>query len=229
MKFSIININTLFAVILILTSSSVLSYISIFGEILFGDLIWIGKFFLMVIVLINIFSLGFIIYKLRLIAVTNREIFIIYPLRFSIKKSKREEIKDIKWNKYIDARAIYYRQLSFKTEDGKSISICDKEFENLDAIAKSMGLNIKDNKKIEKLNIERAEANKFNQLINVLFAIFLTCSLIYISVKMETWNYKKIIFIGITSILMILLLVSNVGKYLMYKKTPTNKFFASGS
>lgn len=62
MKFGLVNINTLFVVLGILICSSVLSYISIFEGLLFGDLILIAKFFLVLIILINIIVIAFIIY-----------------------------------------------------------------------------------------------------------------------------------------------------------------------
>ena len=218
MKFSIININTLLVVLIILICSSILSYISIFDGLLFSDLILIAKFFLVVIIMINIFLMGFIIYKFRLITITNRKIFIVYPFRFLIIKSNLEDIRNIKWSNYIDAKAIYYRKLSFKTVNNKTITLCDKEFENLDFMAKSINTNIIDNRKIHKLNLERATSNKSTQLLNVFFAIFLTCVIIYVSIKMTNWNSTKLFWVGFLSFLTLNILCFNVKKYLTYKK-----------
>lgn len=217
MKFSLININTFFVVIIILICSSILSYISIFNGLLLGDLILIAKFFLVVVILLNIFIVGFIIYKFRIITIFSNEMFIIYPFRFLIIKSRKDNIKGIKWSNYIDAKAVYYRKLSFKTEKNKTITICDKEFENLDYIAKSLSLDV-ENKNLKRLNIDRAKANKSNQFINVLFAFFLFLSLIYVAVNIETWNFKKTIFFITTSIIAVFFLIFNIKKYLIYNK-----------
>ena len=222
MKCSIININTLLVVLTILIGSSVLSYVSIFDGLLLSDLIFIAKIFLVVIILINIILIGFIIYKFRLIIITKREIFIIYPFRFLIIRSELKKIKNIKWSSFIDAKGIYYRKLTFKTENDISIAICDKEFENVDFIAKSINPNIVDYEKFDKLNIERAKSNKSTQLYNVIFAIFLTCCVIYTSLKMANWNSTKLMYVGLLSIFTITILYFNVKKYLTYKKTAAN-------
>ena len=217
MKFSLINVNTFFVVIFILICSSILSYISIINELFFSDIILIAKFFLIIIILINIFMIGFVIFKFRVIVIYTNEMFLVYPFRFLIIKSRIDRLKGVKWSNYIDAKAVYYRKLTFKTENNKTITICDKEFDNLDFLAKSLSFNV-ENKNLEKLNIERAKANKSNQFFNVVFAIFLTCSLIYIAANMETWNYTKTIFYSITSIFVILFLIFNIKKYLIYDK-----------
>jgi hypothetical protein len=217
MKFSLTNVNAFFIVIIILICSSILSYISIFNGLLFSDLILVAKFFLVIIILVNIFMIGFVIYKFRVITIYSNEIRIIYPFRFLIIESRIDKLKGIKWSNYIDTKAVYYRKLSFKTENNKTITICDKEFENLDFLAKSLNFDV-ENKNLKKLNIERAKANKSNQFINVVFAIFLSCSLIYIAANMETWNYIKTIFYSITSIIVVFFLIFNIKKYLIYKK-----------
>jgi hypothetical protein len=217
MKFSLINVNTFFVVIIILICSSILSYISIFNGLLFNDLILVAKFFLVIIILINIFIIGFVIYKFRVITIYSNEMFLIYPFRFLIIKSRIDKIKGIKWSNYIDTNAVYYRKLTFKTENNKTITICDKEFENLDFLAKSLNFDV-ENKNLEKLNVERAKANKSNQFINVVFAIFLSCSLIYVAANMETWNYNKTIFYSITSIIVVFFLIFNIKKYSIYNK-----------
>jgi hypothetical protein len=217
MKFSLINVNTFFVVIIILICSSILSYISIFNGLLFNDLILVAKFFLVIIILINIFIIGFVIYKFRVITIFSNEMFLIYPFRFLIIKSRIDKIKGIKWSNYIDTNAVYYRKLTFKTENNKTITICDKEFENLDFLSKSLNFDV-ENKNLENLNIERAKANISNQFINVVFAIFLSCSLIYVAANMETWNYNKTIFYSITSIIVVFFLIFNIKKYSIYNK-----------
>ena len=217
MKFSLTNVNTFFIVFIILICSSILSYISIFNGLLFSDLILFAKFFLVIIILINIFMIGFVIYKFRLITIYSNDMFIIYPFRFLIIKSRIDKLKGIKWSNYIDTKAVYYRKLTFKTDNNKTITICDKEFENLDFLAKSLNFDV-ENKNLKKLNIERAKANKSNQFINVVFAIFLSCSLIYVAAYIETWNYIKTIFYSITSIIVAFFLIFNIKKYLIYNK-----------
>lgn len=219
MKFGLININTLFVVLGILICSSILSYISIFRGLLFGDLIFIAKFFLAVLILINIIVIALVIYRFRLIIITNQSILIIYPFRFLVVKSKLNKIKNINWTSYIDSKAIYYRQLTFNTEKNKSISLCDKEFENLDYIAKSIGQSTIANKKAQQLNIERAKSNKTTQFYNLIFGSFLICSLAFVTVKMENWSFHKSILIALFSIFTVIMFYFNLKKYLTYKKT----------
>lgn len=225
MKFSLINVNTFFIIVFILLCSSILSYISIINGLLFNDLILIAKFFLVILILINIFVVGFVIYKFRIIIIYTNKMFIIYPFRFLVVKSRLDKLKAIKWSNYIDTKAVYYRILKFKTENNKTITFCDKEFENLDFIAKSLNFDFK-NKKLENLNIERAKANKSNQFINVLFAIIFFCFSIYIALNMETWNYLRTIFYFVILIIAVFFLISNVKKYLIYKKTIANSHFS---
>lgn len=219
MKFGLVNINTLFVVLGILICSSVLSYISIFEGLLFGDLILIAKFFLVLIILINIIVIVFIIYRFRLIIITSLDIFIIYPFRFLIIKTKLNKIKNLNWSSYIDSKANYYRQLTLSIEGKKSVSLCDKEFENLDYIANSISQKTVANKKIHQLNIERAKSNKVTQLFNLIFIFFLICSLTFIIIKMENWNYNKAISIGLFAVFVVIMFYFNLKKYLTYKKT----------
>ena len=217
MKFSLINVNTFFVVIIILVCTSFLSYNSIFDGLFFSDLILVAKFFLVIIILINIFTIGFVIYKFRVIIIYSNQMLIVYPLRFLTIKSSIDKLKGLKWGNYIDTKAIYYRKLTFKTENNKTITFCDKEFENLDFLAKSLRFDL-ENKNLKRLTIERAKANKSNQFSNVLVATFLTCSMIYAAVNMETWNDVKIIFFSIISIIVIPFLIFNIKKYFMYNK-----------
>lgn len=219
MKLGIININTFFVVLIILICSSILSYISIFKGLLYGDLIWIAKFFLALMILINIFVIAFIIFKFRLLIITNRDIFILYPFRFLLLKTKIDKIKNLSWKSYVDSKAFFYRQLTFRTESNKSISLCDKEFENLDYISQSLGQNTIANKKIQQLNIQRAKSNKETQFYNLVFTIFLICSLVFVTIKMENWTINKSFSIGLFSIFTFIMFYFNLKKYLTYKKT----------
>ncbi|MGA9212526.1 MAG: hypothetical protein WBY99_07530 [Kaistella sp.] len=218
MKFSIININTFFVILLILICTSILSYTTLLKGVLFSDLLLIGKFFLVIITVINIFVIGFIVFKFRLIAITKRQIFIIYPFKLQLIKSEINKISNLRWSCYIDSKANYYRQLTFKIGNKKSIAICDKEFENLDSLAQSISKGNIHNKKVEELNKARAKSNKSNQLFNVIFAAFLFLSIIYISIKMENWNSIKFILITVISILNLFLLYFNLKKYFIYRK-----------
>lgn len=219
MKFGLININTFFVVLGILICSNVLSYLSLFKGLLFRDLILIAKFFLAVLILINIIVIAFVIYRFRLIIITKQSILIIYPFRFLIIKTKLNKIKNLSWNSYIDSKAIYYRQLTFNTENNKSIILCDKEFENLDYIAKSICQSTIANKKVHQLNIERAKSNKTTQFYNLIFTSFLICSLAFVTVKMENWSFHKSISIALFSIFTIIMIYFNSKKYLTYRKT----------
>jgi len=218
MKFSITNINTLLIILATLIGSSVVSYISIFEGLLVSDLILIAKVFLLLIILINVFLIVFIIYKFRLIIITIHEIYIIYPFRFFIITSKLEKIRNIKWSSFIDQKGIYYRQITFKTGNDKSISLSDKEFENLDSLVNAITSKMMENKKIDKLNVDRAKSNKSMQLFNLLFSIFLFCSTIYIFVKMINWNSTKLIIVGFASILTGNTIYFNLKKYLTYRR-----------
>lgn len=222
MTFGILNLNTSFVLMGILGCTTVLSYFTIVDGLLLGDLIFIAKFFLVIIMLINLFLINFIVLKFRLICITNTSVFICYPFRFLIISSNLKKINGIKWSNYIDTKVIFYRQLFFKTEEGKSITICDKEFENLDSIAKAISKDLMKSKKLKEFNIKRAKTNQSNQFLNVLFAIFLTCAIIYISFKVEIWNDIKLTFIGIILTATILLLISNIRRYLTYKKIMAN-------
>ncbi|KFC18693.1 hypothetical protein IO90_16975 [Chryseobacterium sp. FH1] len=219
MKFGIININTLFVVLIILICSSILSYISIFKGLIYGDLILIAKFFLALIILINLFIIAFIIFRFRLIIITNRDIFILHPFRFLIIKTKVDRIKKLNWSSYVDSKAIYYRQFTFKTESNQSIILCDKEFENLDYIVQSLSQNTLANKKNYQLNFERAKSNKTTQFYNLVFTIFLICSLVFVTIKMENWNNNNLFSIGLFLMFTIIMFYFNLKKYLTYKKT----------
>ena len=220
MKFGIINISTLFIVLIILICSSILTYISIFkGLFLHGNLIFIAKFFLALIILINFFTIAFIIFRFRLIIITNRDIFIFYPFRFLIIKTKMDKIKNLNWSSYTDSKAIYFRQLTFETESNKSINLCDKEFENLDYISQALGHNTFANKKVEQLNFERAKSNKATQFYNLICIIFLICSLVFVTIKMENWNNNTSIMLGLFSIFTFIMFYFSLKKYLIYKKT----------
>jgi hypothetical protein len=206
---------------MLLASSSTLTYFA------FANNLW-SKLPIIIFVIIlplNIATIAFVIYKYRWVWVTNKCIYIHYPLRFQLIKSDLNKISSIKWRENISAKGIFYRQFCFKTENLKSIVLDDMEFENLDQLTNFISHQLKDinfNHNLKKINYKRAINNKINQLFNLIFASISTIFLLYISYKIEIWNTKIWIVVSVISLICLFWLYLNYKKFILYLKTIKN-------
>jgi hypothetical protein len=124
LRLGIFNINTLLITLLLLSSTSTLTYISFQNNLSFSS-----PFLYVFIQLISLAFFVFFVSKLRWVWVTKKCIYICYPLRFKLIKSDLKKIRSIKWRIDNSVDGIYYRQFSFITENQKSIILDDLEMD----------------------------------------------------------------------------------------------------
>jgi hypothetical protein len=203
---------------MLLVSSSTLTYFA------FANNLWSKSPIILILIILplNIATLAFVIYKYRWVWVTDKCIYILYPLRFQFIKSDLKKISSIKWRENISAKGIFYRQFCFKTENLKSIVLDDLEFENLDQLTNFISHQLKDinfNHNLKKINYKRAINNKINQLFNLIFASISTIFLLYICYTIEIWNTKIWIVVSVISIICLFWLYLNYKKFMLYLKT----------
>jgi hypothetical protein len=217
LRLGIFNINTLLITLLLLSSTSTLTYVSFQNNLSFSS-----PFLYVFIQLISLAFFVFFVSKLRWVWVTKKCIYICYPLRFKLIKSDLKKIRSIKWRIDNSVDGIYYRQFSFITENQKSIILDDLEFENLDQLTNFISHQLKDinfNHNLKKINYKRAINNKIIQLFNLIFASFSTIFLLYKFYTIEIWNTKIWIVVSVISIICLLWLYLNYKKFMLYLKT----------
>lgn len=88
--------------------------------------------------------------------VNTNQILAIYPFRLKRKRISLDDISSVKWNSYTDVRATYYRVFKIRSKNNVEIKLCDKEFENLDSIAKTI-----DCKSVKKTRYYQSQKHKY--------------------------------------------------------------------
>ena len=225
MRFSIHNINSFSNILFVLVLLSGLNYGTITSN-LFHEAIFLLKIWLIFFMLMNVFVIIFVIYKFRVIIVSEEYITIVYPLKLQIIKHELSRIKKTNWSSFIPYNSIYYRKVTLYIENQKPLELTDREFENLDSLANLIPSvkNDSNNAKLKEINFERAENNKSEQFNSLLFLSFLLFAIICVSINMEEWSNIKVVVIVVLSSFLVLLLGFNLKRYLLYKKTSANSW-----
>ncbi len=86
-----------------------LTYFAFDKKLFTGDLIFIGKFFIGLIVLITIGLCIYVIFKFRIIIVANNKIVSLYPFWFKKKKVDLNKIKKLKLENFFAFKGTVYR------------------------------------------------------------------------------------------------------------------------
>src|SRR5690554_3472978 len=175
MKFGINNIFTSFWFFVMFLCGGTLTYFAFDKKLFTGDLIFIGKFFIGLIVLITIGLYIYVIFKFRIIIVANNKIVSLYPFWFKKKKVDLNKIKKLKLENFFAFKGTVYRRIKITDSNG-TVEITDLEFENFERLTSELKVDLNKKKKID---FELANSNFSNVNFNVYLLLGLLLFLIY--------------------------------------------------
>ncbi|NIK93611.1 hypothetical protein GZ212_15730 [Mangrovimonas sp. CR14] len=210
MKIGINNIFTTFWFFIMTLCGGTLTYFAFDKNLFTGDLIFIGKFFVGLFILITIGILFYFLYKFRILIIDKNKIISIHPFWFKKQKIDLNKIKGLKAENFFAFRGTVYRKIKV-TDFSGTVEISDLEFENFEKLTSE--LNIDQNKK-KAIDFEQAKSN----LSNMIFNIYILSGLLIFLVFNAIWNsgFHSIIlalFIGIG-----ILLYASIKRNLEYRK-----------
>jgi hypothetical protein len=197
-----------------LISGGLISIVSIDKGLLIGDLIFIAKFFVGLLILITLGVAGFFLYKFRILIITDKKIISIKPYIFKIVQIDLTQIGKTEWKTW-QIKATQYKTLQIWDNNQRLVSFSDFEFENFDRLVTKLPIQQDDKQRLW-IAYNQAKTNvsfmTFMIIINLAFIgiiswialtkgsihqsvwIFLTISLllIYASLKRQK-KYRMII------------------------------------
>lgn len=146
----IIGLNNIFTTIwflLMLISGGLISIVSIDKGLLFGDLIFIAKFFVGLLILITIGVVGFFLYKFRILIITDKKIISVRPFIFKIILIELTKIEKSEWKTW-QIKATQYKTLQVWDNNQRFISFSDFEFENFDKLVSKVPIQENDKQRL---------------------------------------------------------------------------------
>ncbi len=195
----VIGLNNIFTTIwflLMLISGGWISVISIEKGLLFGDLIFIAKFFVGLLILVVICVAGFLLYKFRILIVTDKRIISLNPFLLKVAIIEIDKIEKVKWNTW-QIKATLYKTLQIWDSNQRFLSFSDFEFENFDKLVCNIP-KITSNTWIE---YNQAKSNisfmSFMIFINIAFIVILS----WISITKESIHPYVFVFLAISLIM----------------------------
>jgi len=134
MKVAYPNIFTSFGFVAVLFSGSMLAYIYIDRNLFLGDLIFIGKFFAGLVILIaTVVAIMFLVH-FRILFIRGHTLYSVKPFIFKIKKIDLTQKLKIKWSIWDVTNKISCRKIRIVEREKNVIEFSDFEFENFDAM-----------------------------------------------------------------------------------------------
>lgn len=210
MKIGINNIFTSFWFSLILICGGTLTYFSFDRNLFTSDLIFIAKFFIVLIILITIGILFYFVYKFRILIIDNKKIISVHPFWFKQEKIDLTKIKKLKLENFFAFRGTVYRKIKI-TDSNRTMEITDLEFENFEKLTSKLRV---DEKKKKEIDLEQAKSN----FSNINFNVYVLTGLLIFLVLNTVWNSKfyliTIVFFFYTG----LLLYASVKRRIEYKQ-----------
>lgn len=213
MTIGINNILTTLWFILMLSCGSILTYMT-WDKIIHSDIIFIAKFFVILIYILTIGTIIFLLIKFRLLFVTKDKLTSLYLFRLKRTTIIIDEITSSKWTTW-DIKAHKFISLTITDKSKNQVSLSDFEFENLDRIASSI---LGDNYLDKSIFHFKAQA-KQNISLTYFIAIITTTLLIFSIIKLDlnkSFNATHAIFI--LSIMTILATIKRLNKYRRIEK-----------
>jgi len=174
MKIAFPNIFTSFGFVAVQLSGGMLAYISIDRNLFLGDLIFIGKFFIgLVILFATVIAIKFLVH-FRILFIRDHTLFSVKPFIFKLKKIDLTQKLKIKWSIWDVTNKISCRKIRIVERAKHVIEFSDFEFENFDAIVSQ----------IDKTgyNAERAKVDLYQAKEDVLLHTFTLFILAFIFV-----------------------------------------------
>ena len=191
----IIGLNNIFTTIwflLMLISGGLISIVSIDKGLLFGDLIFIAKFFVGLLILITIGIAGFFLYKFRILIITDKKIISLKPFIFKIIQIDLTQIGKYEWKTW-QIKATQYKTLQIWDNNQGLVSFSDFEFENFDKLVSKLPIQ-QDDKQMLWIAYNQAKTNvsfmTFMIIINLAFiGIISWIALTKVSVHQTVWIF----------------------------------------
>jgi hypothetical protein len=166
--------------------------------------------------------LVFLILKWKIVLVKEKNIDIIYPLKFKKNRIENSQIKSINWRLWGNSRSPDFRIMDIVTNSNKKITISDLEFQNFDSLETA----ILNNSKL-KINLSRSEKIKYEQakfnLIMTIGFLILSALIGFMSLKTILNNHKFDNKLFVTLIVSTLVFMSYVFQLFEYLKRLNKK------
>lgn len=210
MKIGINNIFTSFWFFAMFICGGTLTYFSLYKKVFTGNLIFVGKFFIGLIVLITIGLFFYFIYKFRIIIVANKNIVSFYPFLFRKEKVDLNNIKKLKLENFFAFKGTVYRRIKITDSNG-TLEINDLEFENFERLTSELKIDLIKRKKID---FEQANSNFSNINFNVYILLGLLIFLVFNTIWYRSFHliiFSFFICIGI-------LLYASIKRKIKYKR-----------
>lgn len=214
MKIGINNIFTSFWFFAMFLCGGTLTYFSLDKKIFTGDLIFVGKFFVCLIILISIGLFFYFINKFRIIIVANKNIVSFYPFLLKKEKVDLNNIKKLKSENFLAFKGIVYRRIIITDSNG-TLEINDLEFENFERLTSELKVDLNKRKKID------YEQAKFN-FSNITYNVYILSGLLLFLVFNIIWNSGFHLMILYFLICVGILLYASIKRKIKYKRIINN-------
>jgi hypothetical protein len=198
---------------MMLSCGSILAFVS-WDKIFCSDVIFVAKFFIVLLYFITLGTIIFLILKLRILIVTKNKLTSLFLFRLQKTTIRLDEIKISKWTTF-DIKAHKFISLTITDKSQNKVSISDFEFENFESIAAS----ILGDKYLEKSIFYFKEQSRQNKFFTYFIAIISTALLVICIDKLNInkgFNASHAIFIFI--ILTILAAIKRIKQYRRIEK-----------
>ena len=210
MKIGIPNIFTSAWFLFMLICSGWLTYITFDSNLLTGDLIFIGKFFMIVIVLMFIFFLVFVIINFRIVFRQKDEIVFIKPFLFKADQIALNDIQKTKLENFFSFRHTVYRRIQISTRN-KKLLISDLEFENFDDLLYGIPYD-----EIKKNEIDLSQAK--SEVTHIGYNLLLTVFMLSICLLMIIFQKVYHLFLLVIILVNLILLYASIKRKIRYRK-----------
>jgi hypothetical protein len=175
----IIGLNNIFTTIwflLMLICGGLISIVSIDKGLLFGDLIFIAKFFVGLLTLITIGVTGFFLYKFRILIITKKRIISLRPFIFKIVLIEFTKIEKYEWKTW-QIKATQYKTIQIWDNNQRFVSFSDFEFENFDKLVSKLPIQQDDKQRLW-IAYNQAKTNvsfmTFMIIVNLAFIVIIS-------------------------------------------------------
>ena len=197
-----------------------LSYMTISKHLFSGDLIFIAKFFVGLLIIITIGVLGFLLVKFRILLITKQKMIVLNPFILRLKTTDLKNINKYKWTNW-DIKATVFRTIEIKLNNGDKIKISDFEFENFDYLVTKLPGKT-DSKEKSEVDLKQAKANLSNMAFNIWIFLGLIGLIAFLNITEKGFHWIHLIIYSISSI-MIYASQKRRKKYKLKIKTAYNK------
>lgn len=214
MKIGINNIFTSLWFLVMFLCGGTLTYFALDKKIFTGDLIFIGKFFVGLIVLITIGLFFYFIYKFRILIVANNKIISLYPFWFKKEKIDLNKIKKLKLENFFAFKGTVYRRIKINDSNGM-LEISDLEFENFERLISELKV---DQSKKKKIDFEQANSN----LSNINFNVYILLAFLIFLVFNTIWNSEFHFIIISFFFCIVVLLYASIKRKIKYNRIIKN-------